>query len=214
MTLKGIRRIGPTPSKPAVRIIRFAKQIARKLQPYWRPLHGRYSDPRRLSIPRERACEGIDFFVGEGYRGVMDEWAPSWMNPVRVKRSLGAALSRRERALGIGPQASGGEEIIRERMPERMAFALMTPRTGGKPKPWFLRSVLIRSMRLRKAYTALPASLAIHSRHALTQAGCFSRLRMRRARLAGLTLSRSSGAVYRPRPVPRYERRAQRYPRL
>src|ERR1700733_11149432 len=42
------------------------------------------------------------------------------------------------------------------------AFALMRPRTGRNPKPWFLRSALIRSMRLAQSIDRL----ARFARHA------------------------------------------------
>jgi hypothetical protein len=52
---------------------------------------------------------------------------------------------------GFDPQTASGDEIVRERMPERMSLRLDEPAHGKKPKPWFLRSALIRSMRWRKA---------------------------------------------------------------
>src|SRR5258708_31270178 len=66
----------------------------------------------------------------------------------------------------------------------------MSPRTGRKPKPWFLRSALIRSMRWRKAYTALPASLAMRSRHSLRQKGSFADPSRKRGRLDVLLFGR------------------------
>ena len=57
-----------------------------------------------------------------------------------------------ERLMGFrSSERSGGEEIVRKRMPERMSLGLDEPANGKKPKPWFLRSALIRSMRWRKA---------------------------------------------------------------
>ena len=73
------------------------------------------------------------------------------MNGVRVKRSLGAALSRREVALGIGPQALGGHEIVGDGVPERVGFRLDETANWKKTEAVFLRSALIRSMRWRKA---------------------------------------------------------------
>ena len=64
----------------------------------------------------------------------MDEWPASGMNVVRVKRSLGAALSRRERALGVGPQALGGHEVVGDGVPERMGFGLDQTAHGKKTK--------------------------------------------------------------------------------
>ena len=54
------------------------------------------------------------------------------MNPVRVKRCLRAALPRRERALGIGPQASGGHEIVGDGVPERVGLRLDETANGKK----------------------------------------------------------------------------------
>src|SRR5258708_22401868 len=56
----------------------------------------------------------------------------SWMNPVRVKHFLGAALFRGERALGIGPQASGSHEIVGDGVPERVGFRLDEAANGKK----------------------------------------------------------------------------------
>src|SRR6185295_17411768 len=55
------------------------------------------------------------------------------------------------------------------------ALALISPRTGRKPKPWFLRLALIRSMSLRRRYTSSLSGIAIRMRHSLTLSGSRAR---------------------------------------
>src|SRR5580704_1771039 len=45
---------------------------------------------------------------------------------------FGAALPRRERALGIGPQASGGHEIVGDGVPERVGLRFDETANGKK----------------------------------------------------------------------------------
>ena len=52
---------------------------------------------------------------------------------------------------GFDPQTAGGDEVVRERVPERMSLGLDQPADREKTKAMVLAIALIRSMRWRKA---------------------------------------------------------------
>ena len=112
---------------------------------------------------------------------------------MRVKRSLGAALSRRERALGIGPQASGGHEIVSDGVPECVGLRFDETANWKKTEAVVLAVCVDPLDALAQSIDSLARFARMRSRHALRQTSSFSRLRIRRASVAGLTSSRSPG---------------------
>jgi hypothetical protein len=90
------------------------------------------------------------------------------MKPARIECSLGScfALQGSEVLGGVGPQTAGGDEIVGERMPERMSLGFDQTANWKKAE----------AMVLAVGVDPLPPRLEA--------GGSFSRLRMRRARLA------------------------------
>ena len=82
-----------------------------------------------------------------------------------------------------------GDEIVRERMPERMSLRLDESANGEKTKAMVLAIGVDPLDALAQGVDGL-ARFARHAlRHALRQAGSFARFRIRRASVAGLTVS-------------------------
>jgi hypothetical protein len=113
---------------------------------------------------------------------------------VRIECSLESCFASRGSEVlgGVGPQALGGHEVVGDGVPERMGLGLDQTAHGKKTKA----VVLAIGVDPLDALTQGINSLARFARHPFAprlEAGSFSRLRRRLARLAGLMSSPSLG---------------------
>src|SRR5207302_10959282 len=146
-------------------------------------------------LARERACEG---------NGFLARTLPCWPEGARRSgSSTQAALlqgsARKAPPDGRDVQASffrnrcATIRLLARACHSATALAFIRPRTGMKPKPWFLRLALIRSISLRRLKTSWPACVAIRQRHSFTPSGSFARRLLRLAGVRGLMSSPSLG---------------------
>src|SRR5271170_3569738 len=134
---------------------------------------------------RIRACEGIAFLCLEGAQVAVA--GPCGEGGSGGEGERGDHLV--SASWGFDPQAAGGHEVVGERVPERVGLRLDEPANGEKTKAMVLAIGVDPLDALAQGIDGLAASLAMRSRHSLRQKGSFARLRIRRASVAGLTVS-------------------------